>query len=109
MDTRETKYQARSTKQSTITSDGGRHDDERKLPVMIGHHSPIEAGLLVVFLACVLIERNGGGRLPGTWVLTLARQKQGEWALTRDTTVYAAAAVPSPAHAKIPVPQSAKL
>ena len=43
-------------------------------------------------LAC--IEKEGGGRLPGTWALTLTRPKTGgwaltrEWALTRDTTVY---------------------
>ena len=42
-------------------------------------------------LAC--IEKKGGGRLPGTWALTLTRPKTGgwaltrEWALTRDTTV----------------------
>ena len=42
-------------------------------------------------LAC--IKKKGGGRLPGTWVLTLTRPKTGgwaltwEWALTRDNTV----------------------
>ena len=87
MDTRETQYQARSTKRSTIASSGGRRGAERKLPVMVGHYSPIEAGLLVC-LSCALIERNGGGRLeeietildgrlPGAWALMLTRQKQG--------------------------------
>ena len=48
-------------------------------------------------LAC--IEKKGGGRLPGTWALTLTRPKTGgwaltqEWALTRDTTVYICTAI----------------
>ena len=62
MDKRETQYQVRSTKRSTIASDGGRRGDERNLPVMVSHRSPIEAGLLV-YLACALIERNRGGHL----------------------------------------------
>ena len=82
MDTRETQYQVRSTKQSgyTITSDGGRRGDERNLPVKVGHRSPIEAGLLVR-LACAVIERNGGGRLEESRNLG--------WALTRCMGAYA--------------------
>ena len=29
-------------------------------------------------------EKNGGGRLPSTWALTLTRPKTGGWALTRE-------------------------
>ena len=59
MDTSEIQYQAKSTKRSTVASDGGRRGDERKLPVTFGHRSMIEAGLLVC-LACTLIEKKTG-------------------------------------------------
>ena len=33
------------------------------------------------------IEKDGGGCLPNTWVLTLTSSKTGEWVFTRDNMV----------------------
>ena len=87
----ERNYQARSTERTQLLPMAA-------VTVMIGNFNTSNGRLSLTGrsrVACVLsthvdngcghlaeVEKNLGGHFPGAWVLTLTRQKQGEWVLT---------------------------